>query len=305
MLYKTRESLNRKWFDYSCRGILSTPPIQTKKSGAIILSMVAHRDVLMYLIAVKSIYKYINAGEIVVLNDGTITDRDIALLKYHFSSLVVHDLADVNTGRCPKGGTWERLFLISEYAKQYYVVQIDSDTITTSDVSEVAECLENNRSFTLGTEVGQSFQPIRKISERMKAEDGLHVQVMSEKNFDKLKNNERLMYARGCSGFAGFAKGSFSWNDVESFSQQMDDILGSKWTEWGSEQVTSNYIVANSQHAEVLPYSKYASYYPHLNVNYDNSSFLHFIGKNRFKNNLYIKKAQVAIKNNIGRSSNG
>jgi hypothetical protein len=296
MLYRAKELLKRTWFDQICRDVLSTVPIHTKKSDLVIVTMVSHRDLLMYLIAIKSIYNYINNGEIVILNDGTLTEQDIALLKQHISFLAIYNVDDIKTGKCPKCGTWERFFLISEYIKDYYVIQIDSDTVTIGEIPEITKCLKDNNSFILGTEVSQNFQPIRDTSKRMKLEDSPHVQVIAEKNLDKLEHSDRLMYARGCSGFAGFAKGSFSWSNVENFSQRMSAIVGEKWIEWGSEQVATNFIIANSPYARVLPYPKYASYYPHLEVNYSNSSFLHFIGKNRFENNFYIEKARDAIK---------
>ena len=48
--------------------------------------------------------------------------------------------------------------------------------------------------------------------------------------------------------------------------------LGSRWTEWGTEQVTSNYVVANSPEAMVLPYPKYACF--DLNMDPAESVFL-------------------------------
>ncbi len=130
----------------------------------------------------------------------------------------------------------------------------------------------------------------------MKKEDDDHVQVVAEKNLDKLRNSNKLKYARGCAGFAGFAKGSFSRNEIEDFSEEMEQLVGPMWKNWGSDQLASNFIIANSPRAAVLPYPKYASYYPESDTDYSESSFLHFIGKNRFENNLYIEKAQESIR---------
>ncbi len=50
---------------------------------------------------------------------------------------------------------------------------------------------------------------------------GDHMQVVAEANFDKLSDFESLRYVRGCSGFAGFARQSFTREFVEDISAQM------------------------------------------------------------------------------------
>ena len=39
--------------------------------------------------------------------------------------------------------------LIGDLVKDSYVVQLDSDTLTTKSIAEVAQCIDANRSFTL------------------------------------------------------------------------------------------------------------------------------------------------------------
>jgi hypothetical protein len=67
---------------------------------------------------------------------------------------------------------------------------------------------------------------------------------------------------------------------------------GNRWSEWGTEQVTSNYLVANSPQAQLLPYPKYSTPFKAHDV----GAFLHFIGEIRFRSRAYEKASLEAIK---------
>ena len=119
-----------------------------------------------------------------------------------------------------------------------------------------------------------------------------HVQVVAEAHFNRLRDFESLHYVRGCSGFAGFARRSFTREFVEEISAQMRSALGDRWTEWGSEQVMSNIVVANIPGAVVLPHPKYADCHkmkPQL------TEFIHFIGSCRFDGENYARLGMQVI----------
>lgn len=294
MFYKIRQK-TRKWrFDLSCRGILSTVPIQVKENQLKILSMLCHPDLIMYLIAIKSLYAHLGMGQIVILNDGTLTSKDIELLNQHLSKPQIVNIHDIEPGKCPKGGCWERLLFISECVKESYVIQLDSDTVTFNEIPEVIDSVRENRSFTLGTHMGRQIVSMEDICKQMKTFEDDHIQVLAEKNFDKLPDFNRLKYVRGCAGFAGFAKGSFSRSKIEDFSKEMENIIGKAWLNWGSEQVASNFIISNSSSAWVLPQPKYSNFTPE--IPYEKSSFLHFLGTSRFKKGIYRKIARNMVK---------
>jgi len=101
-----------------------------------------------------------------------------------------------------------------------------------------------------------------------------------------------MKYVRGSAAFAGFAPESFTLSKLENFSQKMYEIIGEDWTKWGTEQVTSNFLVANSFPSKMMPYPKYAGYHPPHNISYKNSHFMHFCGPHRWENGLYIENAR-------------
>ena len=73
----------------------------------------------------------------------------------------------------------------------------------------------------------------------------------------------------------------------------MTGLIGAKWREWGSEQVTSNLAIASSPDPLLLPYPRYATYDP--GVDAQESAFLHFIGTHRFRSNVYLRKSREVV----------
>jgi hypothetical protein len=241
MLYRLRRKLARDRFERQCRNVRATAPLRPVGAPLTILSMVSHVDVIMYLIAIKSLYRRLGRGKIVIVDDGSLTADDCGLLAEHLGNPTIVAMHTLGTGRCPRGGTWERLVLILDLcAAGDYVIQVDSDTLAQAGLDEVAGCVEAKRAFTLGTRMGGAFCTLREAAARIVDLPGDHVQMRAERGFATLPDADRRRYVRGSSGFAGFAPGGFRRADLETFSLEMHERLGDAWTEWGSEQVASN-----------------------------------------------------------------
>jgi hypothetical protein len=215
--------------------------------------------------------------------------------KDHIPGLTLFELAEYRSAACPSGGTWERLLAISSLVRDHYVIQLDSDTLTVGSIDEVRDCIGRQAAFALGTWDNQKIETMRERCEtakkRMTQGDG-HVQVVAEANFDKLDRFESLRYVRACSGFAGFARGSFTREFVESISAQMGAAIGDRWHEWGSEQVMSNIVIANIPGAIVLPHPKYADCHK---MKPGVTEFIHFIGGCRFDDGNYARLGAQVI----------
>jgi len=254
----------------------------------------------MYLIAIKSIYRFLDAGRIVVLDDGSLTAKDRRLIFRHLPSVRVTHIREVPRANTPAGGTWERLLTIADLVQDSYVIQIDSDSLTAHAIPEVLNYVAENSSFTLlGAGSFPDIEPMLEACSRAKRKGGVSMepQAISERLLDQFPKCTEHYYVRGCSGFAGFGRGSFTRGDIERFSKNMEAICGrKKWHEWGSEQVTSNLIVANSANARVLQHPKYTSYYALPVVDYAQSSFIHFMGTHRFENVCYANLARRVIR---------
>jgi hypothetical protein len=296
MLYQLKDKLRRLRFQFACRFILkSRPVVADPNSRVALLTQLQHKDVVLALIALKTFAAHVPVGSFHILNDGSLSSEDIALLGEHFQNAIFHSMDAAKSNDCPTGGCWERLLTIAELVKDHYVIQLDSDTLTLAKLPEIVDCINANRSFVIGTWDNQDFESMpQRQKQAYKVASStvgkLHIQIAAESSFDKLKRFNELRYVRGCAGFSGFGKQSFDRGFVDEISGQMFNALGDKWREWGSEQVMSNIVVANTKEGCVLPHPKYCDC---TKIEKGETVFIHFIGSCRFTGGVYAKLAKT------------
>ncbi len=298
MFYRLKDAFKRKSFAFQVRQILKTRPIATpKKHQTVLLSMLGKNGLIMYLLAAKSILKFIPESSLAILNDGSLQQNDVELLIRHFPEVNFYAMSDIDTKNCPQGGCWERLILVENLVQEgHYVIQFDSDTLSTGEMPEVIECLNNNTSFILCTEEEQKFVTAEQASQKWEHSDNTHIQILAERSLTKIKSINNLRYIRGNAGFAGYAPSSFSYSLIADICKEYTLLLGeNKWSEWGSEQFTSNIILSNTSNTRILPYPKYAPYEPSRMTDFNKSVFLHYYGSHRYSNNHYVKSAKKII----------
>lgn len=298
MFYRIRNRAREHLFDYRTRGVLATRPMEIDSNSELtIVTMLCHQDIRKYLIAIKSLYSKIGHGEITVIDDGTLTTADKGTISSQVKGSRIIHISSINTGPCPRGGCWERLCFIIRVSQTRYVIQMDADTLAIGNLEEVLTCVRSNESFALGTDAGRSFVTLREAAVFLRDHPGVQVSIVAEKLFASYPNCDSFRYVRGSAGFAGFAKGGFSRERLEEFSGRMSGMLGARWKEWGTEQIASNFAVANSPDAVVLPYPKYSCFHP--DVDPAQCVFLHFIGTHRFRHTAYDRLA-LSVINSFG-----
>jgi len=281
------------------RGVLETRPVVPSDDGVILFSMIGTRVLLPFLVAAKSLRGGLGRGRFVVLDDGTLTAADRAALAVHLGDPEIRSVAAVDTGRCPRGGTWERLLTILDLRANHYVIQFDSDTVTCGPLPEVAAAIESGRSFTLRGEAGATLMPIAPFAHWRRAKSEFrrgHVQDTIETRIDgvRIPGLADAHYVRGCSGFAGFAPSGGGRALAEAFSAEAERLVGGeRWREWGSEQVTSNFVIANEADPLLLPYDRYFNFWNEGLP--EGRCFVHFIGTWRFAGGAYIGETRAAI----------
>ena len=101
MLYRVKDKVKKAWFRSRCRDILRTPPISRdgRSDDVIILSGVGNRDVLMYLVAIKSFYHFFNRGRIVLLVQDDCPASNLEVLKHHVNPLRILRDSEVRIGQ--------------------------------------------------------------------------------------------------------------------------------------------------------------------------------------------------------------
>ena len=299
ILRKGREALHLR----SARAVLATPPIVPTADRVVIFSMIGTRVLLPYLVAVKSLHARLRIGRIAILDDGSLTDADKAVLAHHLGDPEIRSIRDVDTGRCPRGGTWERLLTLLDLRADDFVIQLDSDTVTVGDVPEVLAAIAGNHSFTLlgdpETE-GVGALPLPDFVAHRYPQGApagrLHIQTTIETRFADYPDAAGHRYVRGCSGFTGFARGGPSGRvEAEAFSQAGAALVGAdRWTEWGTEQVASSFLLSNEPGMRPLPYARYLNYWNEP-PNPD-ARFLHFVGTHRYSTAEYRTRSAEQIK---------
>lgn len=294
MFYRLRTKLNKKWFDHRARGIFNTAPVTcAPDSPVVVLSQLHHPDLAMYMVAAKSFCRYVQPGRFVIVDDG-LTSEDRAMLCHHFENLSFVSAREVSSVSCPQGGCWERLLSIADLNAAHYVVQLDADTVTVNRPNEVIDCIKSNRSFTLGTPGGERIVSTHEASRIASGWLGNHIQVVSEQALTRLPAELGTQYVHGCAGFAGFHAGSIDRARVEAVSAHLAKEVGpKKWRDWGSEQVTSNFIVANTAGAVILPPATYPFWKNDVDV--ASARLIHFFGTHRFEGGQYIRMAKRCI----------
>jgi hypothetical protein len=293
MLTRLRNKWNRSRFERLTKGILDTPPMPVREANWTIISMVSNKDVQMYLLAMKSFYAQIRRGKITVIVDRDMPEESRAILRHHLPGIRFVHLEDIDPGVCQRGGTWERLVYLLDESEREYVIQVDCDTLTFGDhVDEVLACVEKNVAFTLSNR-GRPIKTLVEAAADARDTDSTYVGILVERLFEHYPGAAARKYVRASSGFAGFAKGGFPRRDIEDFHRNMEKLVGQDWRKWGTEQNASNYAVANSPNAVVLPYPKYANFWPEMQRP---NSFIHFIGTHRFNDDYFATMGKSVIK---------
>jgi FkbM family methyltransferase len=293
MMYRARNYFRRRDFNRAIRSILDTPPIKLKDAPWRIVSMVTNDYIPMYLLALKSFYPKIGRGRVTTIINHDMPPALRETLARHVVGLDFVILEDIQTGACQRGGTWERLLYILDRSETEYTIQLDSDTLAVNDdLDEVVACIETNSPFTISD--GFELMPLSEVAEEAEATPSDYVGIVAERAFNRYPGREDLRYVRGSSGFAGFSRGGFTRAAIAQFHREMEQLIGEeRWREWGTEQCGSNFAIANSPGAVVLPRPEYASFTPR--VPRREVKFFHFIGSFRYLDGYYVARGREVI----------
>lgn len=286
-----------------CKAVLATPPIVPKVDGVIAFSMIGTRVVAPYLIAAKSFIQALGRGRVVLLDDGSLTPADKVVLAAHLGDPEIRSIHDVQTGDTPRGGCWERLMTLIDLSAHDYVIQLDSDTVTLGAVPEVRAAIEAGRSFTILGGTDGEAQGLKTLTDFRRdvypdgadaLPAGAHVQTQIEARMDRLPDPDTHHYIRACAAFTGFAPGSVSRADAQAFSRAAQAAVGADvWRQWGSEQVASNYLVANTPDPVLLPYARYYHFWN--DGDRADPGLAHFPGTHRYTGNSYARSTAKAL----------
>jgi hypothetical protein len=268
--------------------ILKTPPVEGRDGGASVFSQLQHRDVLPYLVAAKSFAHYTGYGRFILLDDGSLTVDDRVLLRRHLPGIEFRAMSSVRYGALPVGGTWERLITITELAATDYVIQLDADTVTCGPLDDVHRCVAAGQSFSIMAGHSAAMLPLATIAALSRPDR--HVQIVAESRLNEIDPAIATRYGCGSSGFAGFRPDPQRRAALDRFSARMEELLGARWREWGTEQVASNFLVAHDPDGILLPYRRYRNF--GVEPLTEDVAFVHFFGTFRYEHGTYRRLAR-------------
>ena len=296
--YRWRTRIETDRHNRAVEEILYTPPIVPVNDGLVLFSMIGTAVLRPYLIAVKSLWLQLQRGRVVILDDGTLTASDKATLALHCGDPEIISIASVQTREFPQGGTWERLLTILDRRSNEYWIQLDSDTVTLGPVPEVEHAIQTNRSFTLlgGTDAEIGALPLTDLAARLYPggpEDG-HIQTRVESRMATVRQDLGWKYIRGCSGFTGFAAGNAGRQLASAFLSELTNMVGPEDVSiWGTEQITSSFLIANETAPVLLPATRYINYWG--SPWDDQAGFVHFVGTHRYDHGAYAQQSRSVI----------
>lgn len=294
MRHRLTTKLSAWRFSSMCRRVVDTRPLLTNQAPLLFVSMVSHKDLQGYLLAIKSIYRYVGEGRILIINDGSLTNSDLDLLRVHADAPTIIHIDTIDTASCPRGGTWERLMLIAGLAENSYVIQVDSDLLAISSIPEVVDAYQRNIAFTQSGSLNSALVGLEQAAIYAETQSGQHLQTLSERALRAIKPPLGQRYARGSSGFAGFPCGVDLRPMVQAFSAEMVKLIGlERWSKWGSEQVTSNYVIANCSEAMLLDAKRYSIHWEGRTN--EPASLIHFVGMFRHRFGTYLRHGNQVI----------
>ena len=300
--YGVPSIVGRTYYNWCVKDVVKTPPIKGAEDGLVVLTMLSHKYVPMYLVAVKSLYQFYPHGRYEVLDDGTLTPEDKEVLRYHVGGIQFSDFPQVKNDHCPKNGCWERLLRVGELAQQEKVLVMDSDILTQGPVQEMDQYLQANQSFILGTNLGRTIETMQEVhADEVKRHQGKVPEKMNLQNFfdthmHLIPGFEQIRYVKGSAGFNGFGQQKITRDKVEELNAKMKSIFKARWEEWGTEQIAACILTVDDPEAKILNAPAYILHYALNDVDYNQSSVIHFIGKARYKKGYYGKRSKQFIR---------
>jgi hypothetical protein len=293
MFYDLKRRGYRWKFEWSIRGILDTPPLRLVQAPWTIVSMVGETDVHMYILAIKSFYSKLGSGKVIAIVSKKMSEKEIDKLKHHIIGIEFQIIEEIDVGTFQRGGCWERLVYILDRARQEFVIQLDSDTITIGDnIDEIKERIDANASFAY-VDGNRPIISLSAVSAEAKISKSNYVGLVLERSFENWSNADRLRYCRGSAAIAGFARGTEGVAVLKEFHSNMMASLGQRHQEWGTEQCASNFVIANASTVSMLPFPEYSTY-PGLETD-KNVKMFHMLGSVRYADGYYAKKGKKII----------
>ncbi len=172
-------------------GILETPPLRPRADGLVLFASIGSATLLPAMVALKSLWRPLQRGRVALLDNGSLTAEDRAVLAHHFADPEILRADAVQLGTFPAGQGWESLLTMLERRGGEYWLRVAHDCVTLGDVPEVGGAIGANRSLADIAAEAYAEQPL----------------PFAEAFHSDLPNIDRWRYLDAGGGLTGLAAG--------------------------------------------------------------------------------------------------
>ena len=280
--------------------ILETPPILHQNEPLVLCARVGTAQVLAFLVAIKSLRARLGRGRIAVLDDGTLTAQDRAILAHHCGDPEIIRLREITTAPFPKTDDWASLLTVLERREREYWLQVDCASVTLGPLPEIATAIARNRSFVClanGSEGGP--QKLSSLIDAPLSTDGKLAQI--EASLAQMPGAKRWHYARIAPGLTGFnaSSGGRALADMARQAMQAaapdsarDNAANTMPDGPDHVRAAANFVLANERHGDILPDDRYV-----MEGEGENAKAAFFAFPTAFEaaNEAFIRASRLAI----------
>ena len=224
-------------------GILDTPPIEQRQDGLVLFASIGSTSLLPAMVALKSLWRPLQRGRVALLDDGSLTAEDRAVLAHHFADPELVRADTVNMGSFPAGQGWESLLTMLERRGGEYWLRVAPDSVTLGDVPEIAGTIGANRSLTDLSAEAESEHPL----------------PFAEAFRSDLPRMDRWRYLDAGGGLTGLAAGQ-GGRAIAEAALALLPAPGPNLTAGKNARRAAGFIVANEIAPVCLPRTLYRSW---------------------------------------------
>jgi len=218
-------------------GVLHTAPLEPTTAGPGIITLLGTAAVLPYLVAIKSLHHSLRRGSATIVDDGTLTGEDRAILAHHCGDPPIVPHQAIARGPFPPGGGWATLLTILDRRAGQFWLALDPHTVTLGELPDAEAAIASNRSFSFVSGEAPGG-PERQLQRRVAV----------------LCGTRGWRYRHGCGGLSGFAAGGTGRALATAFHAELA-ALG----ETATAELARNLILANEVEPVWLPKPHYAA----------------------------------------------
>ena len=290
------------------KSVRNTPTIKINPNAATgIHSIVPHRNLYAYLIAIKSLLRYSNDFAVYVHDDGSLSDDDKILLKDHINGINIlcrtqaddyfdKKMQDPFLSKVRTSYTsYLKLFDPTFRSTQKRIILLDSDTLFIKYPHHIIEWSKNGGAPWYHAAPLGNMKAVKK-SANVKPKDP-HIQTLIMEQLSNINTelDDHYSLEQGfCAGFIGYDVDAIGFPRLKRLLENLHKRFGDKIFKWGAEQTIHGLILCGDN-AERLPMKDYFVYTQNNAPQADEATFIHFVGENRFFKLKYPRLASSIV----------